>query len=65
MKCTDCNKCAWADISDKPKVIVKGNTTIYQSAGSVNCTCKNIKSMTITDEGMACSSFKEAADEGV
>ncbi len=62
MKCTDCEKCAWADVSDKPRVIVKGNTTIYQSAGSVNCTCDHIEKMTITDDGMICSSYKEVAD---
>ena len=59
MKCTECVKCAWADIADQPRRIVRGSTTIYQSAGSVNCGCGHIKEMTITDDSMVCSSFKE------
>ena len=59
MKCT---KCKWADIADRPRVIVDGNTTIYQSVGSVSCTCKQIKQMTITDDGIVCSSYAERED---
>ena len=62
MKCTECSRCKWADIADKPRTIIKGGTTIVQSAGSVNCTCKNIKEMTITDDGLCCSSWLERED---
>ena len=62
MRNTDCSKCKWAEIADKPRVIVKGSMTIYQSAGSVNCTCGNIKQMTITDDGMVCSAYQERED---
>ena len=57
----DCETCIFADIADGPRTIVKGNATIHQNAGSINCTCKSIHSMTITDDGMVCSEYKERA----
>lgn len=62
MKNTECKRCIWADVADKPRVIVQGNVTICQSAGSVNCKCTHIKEMHITDDGMVCSSYKERED---
>ena len=59
MKATDCAKCRWADIADKPRVIIRGNVTVTQAAGSVNCTCSCIKEMTFTDDGLCCSAFEE------
>ena len=62
MKNTECTKCKWADVSDKPRTIIKGNTTMVLSAGSVQCTCSHIKEMTITDDGMVCSSYEDQED---
>lgn len=59
MKSTECDKCAWANISDKPRVIRNGDVTFYQPAGSIDCTCKNIERIVITEDGMICSSYKE------
>ena len=63
MKATDCKKCVWADIADRPRVIVRGSVTVKQAAGSVNCTCPCIKEMTITDDGLCCSAFEEKDNE--
>ena len=40
---SDCKNCIWADIAEKPRVIVKGNVTLHQSPGSINCTCPALK----------------------
>ena len=53
-----CENCIHADVSDSPRVINRGNITIYQNANSVNCKCENIKSITITNGEMVCSEFK-------
>ena len=63
MKCTDCKSCRWADVADKPRMIVRGNATMYQAVGSVNCTCAHIKEMTISDDGLICSSYEEKDNE--
>ena len=66
MRDTACERCAYADIATEPRRIVKGNTTIIQSAGSITCKCTSIHNMTITDDEIICSSFREKeADDGV
>jgi len=55
----DCETCAFADIADEPRTIKKGNTTIYQSTGSINCTCESIHNLSISDDGIVCSEYKE------
>lgn len=54
-----CDKCAWANISDKPRVIKNGDVTFYQPAGSIDCTRKNIELIVDTEVGLICSSYKE------
>lgn len=54
----ECGNCIWADVSDKPRTIVKDNVTMHQSPGSIMCTCSSIKEIRITDRKMLCSSYK-------
>ena len=66
MRNMDCKRCVYADIAKEPRRIVKGNTVIMQSAGSISCKCPSIHNMTITDGEILCSSFREKeADDGV
>lgn len=58
-----CKNCIHADVSGGPRVINRGNITIYQNKNSVNCQCENIKSLTITDGEMVCSEFKEKEND--
>lgn len=58
-----CENCIHADLSNSPRVINRGNITIYQNKNSVNCQCENIKSITITDGKMVCSEFKAKENE--
>jgi len=54
-----CDTCAFADISDKPRVIVLDNMRIVQNSGhNVVCTNKSIAKITLTDEGMTCSGWR-------
>ncbi len=54
----DCDTCAWAQYSDKPGIIVRGNKTIIHSGGTMRCTAGTIQNLTITDQGMYCSSYR-------
>lgn len=61
MKC--CDTCAWADISDGPRTIIKDNMTIVQN-GKHNIACTNTGSKDIYFRGanMICSGWR-AKDE--
>ena len=55
----ECNNCRWADISDKPRTIRKGNVTIIQNGKhNISCTHDGNRTMHISDEGMKCSGWE-------
>lgn len=59
MKETRCENCLYAHILDKPRMVCCGDMVMHQCAGSIVCRCTHITSITITDDGMICSSFKK------
>ena len=61
-----CQDCKWARHLQGPTVIKSpiGDIQIFQcSPTSIHCECKTIKSMTITDGEMVCSSFEPKSNE--
>ena len=59
----NCRDCIYGDISNEPREIRQGNITIIQNNGGINCTCRHVKSITITGRDMVCSEFKERTCE--
>ena len=55
----ECKNCIYAEIVKQPRKIVKGDTTMFQSAGSVDCTCPHIRSLSFIDDELTCSEYKE------
>ena len=62
MNITRCEKCAYAEVLQKARTVRCGDMVMYQGKGSTVCRCEHITSMTITDDGMICSSFREKED---
>lgn len=56
---TACENCVWAEKLKRKRVIHSGDMVLVQSKGTIVCHCHEITSMTITDDGMICSSFRE------
>ena len=54
-----CKTCKHADIATRPRTIVKQGMKLVQCAGSVICTCPNVKEISITDGEMKCSDYEE------
>lgn len=54
-----CDFCVYADISDKPRTIIKNGMKVVQSPGGIICTAEHIAVLTFTDGEMTCSSYKE------
>ena len=52
-----CGSCVYADISDKPRTIIKNGTKVVQSPGGVICTAERIATLTFTDGEMRCSDY--------
>lgn len=66
MNYSHCEKCVHAKISTTGGVIMKNGTMIIQSSGGTSITCqeKVIRSITMTDNGMICSSYLERKEAG-
>ena len=59
----ECENCIYADVSKRARIIKQDNITIIQNNGGINCTCRHVKSITITGRDMVCSEFKERTYE--
>ena len=61
MKYSDCEKCIHAKLSTKGGMVMKHGAMFIQQKGAKCLTCRagTIKNITMTDEGMICSSFRE------
>lgn len=58
MKLTECENCAFSEQLKEKRVIRSGDMVLVQGKGTIICHCHDITSMTITDGGMICSSFR-------
>ena len=56
---TTCENCAWSEKLKRKRVIRSGDMVLVQSKGTIVCHCHDITSMTINDDGVICSSFRE------
>lgn len=65
MKYADCEKCVHARVTTTGGMTVRNGVMIIQQAGGKNITCRagTIQTITMTDEGMVCSSFRERNTE--
>lgn len=56
---TECRRCKYASVADKPRTIIEGNTTIQQSKGGIRCRSPYIKELVFDRDGaMHCSNFE-------